>query len=144
MIHHDGGRIEVERVDLVQPLQEENVQHEQLAEVSEQFLPEIQDEGSDIADTDDGLTSLHYQKVEKKQNAWEDLRFEAIKRTFQFAGQVLTSTCIVCGEADASFRYKDCAYDGTFCQECVVKMHTNINWYHNVELLRVCYHFLFN
>ena len=141
MIHHDDGRIEVERVDLVQALQEENVHHEQLAEVS---LPEIEDEGSDIADIDDGSTSLHYQKVEKKQKAWEDIRFEAIKRTFQFAGQVLTSTCIVCGEADASFRCKDCAYDGTFCEECVVKMHTNINWYHNVELLRVCYHFLFN
>ena len=69
MIHHDDGRIEIERVDLVQPLQKENVQHAQLAEVSEQFLPEIEDEGSDIADTDDGLASLHYQKVEKAKSS---------------------------------------------------------------------------
>ena len=58
LIHHDDGHIEVERVDLVQPLQKENVRHEQPAEVSEQFLPAIEDEGRDLADIDDDSTSL--------------------------------------------------------------------------------------
>ena len=141
VIHHDDGHIEVERVDLVQPSQEEHVQ-QQGESNDEQLLQELEDEESDMADVDENSTSLHYKKIEKKQKAWEDLRFEAIKRTFQFAGQVLASTCIECGTADSSFRCQDCAYDAKFCKECLIKMHTNINLYHNVEELRVCYHFL--
>ena len=140
-IHHDDGHTEVERVDLIPTLQQHDVQIE-LQTDNEQFMPELDDaersEEGDINET----TSLYYQKVEKKQRAWEELRCEALRKIFQFAGQK-SCLCVSCGKEDASFRCQDCAHAAMFCEECVLNMHRRVNLYHNVEVLRVCYLFLY-
>ena len=145
MIHHDDGHTEIERVDLTQPyLQDHDVQEELLhADGDEQFLAELEDEGSEEADIDENI-SLHHKKVQKKQKAWEDLRSETLEKTFQFAGQYILSSCVMCGEENVAFRCLDCSHGATFCQECVLKMHTVVNLYHNVEVLRVCFNYLFS
>ena len=145
IIHHDDGKIEVEKVDIVE------ADHGQMdVNVQEQLLPdpnsdEILDINTDDsndggANGDSDSTSAYYQKAEKKQKAWEDLRSEAIKRTFQFAGRSRSSRCIHCG-MEGSFRCKDCGYGATYCEECMLKMHTTINVYHQVEQLQVHYEY---
>lgn len=134
MIHHDDGHTEVERVDLSEQLQDGLVEEDQQTGDNEQLLyDELGDEGNEGVGA-----SLYYKKVQKKQKAWEDLRLETLVRTFQFAGQV-SDSCSMCGKEDTSFRCEDCAHEAVFCKECVVKLHSRVNLYHNVEVLRVSY-----
>ncbi len=134
VFHHDDGQTEVETVDLTETLQQD--QEELQTDGDDEFMPELEDESEGV--NTDGNTSLYYRKVQKKQKAWEDLRCESLRKTIQYAGQI-SSSCVMCGEEGASLRCQECAYGAMFCQECALRMHTRINLYHNVEVLRVCY-----
>ena len=116
---------------------------EQLASHDEQVTPhtddfdESQENHEDCEPFDDPTLSAYYAKVQRKQKAWEDLRPEMLIRTFQFAGQNTKSACIICGEKDTSFRCMDCSHGTMFCKKCVLKLHTNVNMHHNIEILKV-------
>ena len=68
-------------------------------------------------------SSLYYQKVKRKQKAWEDLRELTVERFLQFIGKrVRTNKCIHCGVVESNFKCKDCGPMATFCQDCMLKM----------------------
>ena len=50
---------------------------------------------SEETSNDHESMSTYNKRVERKQKAWEDLRSETIKRTFQFAGQTSCSTVML-------------------------------------------------
>ena len=96
----------------------------------------------DNHDLDEGnnesSSSLYYQKVERKQKAWENLRELTVQRVLQFVGErIRTNKCIHCGVVESNFKCKDCGPMATFCQDCMLKMHTNANIFHSVEILKV-------
>ena len=75
LIHHGDGHTEVDRVDLIPTLQQHDNLQNELQTDNEQFIPEL-DDAAERSEEDDieKNTSLYYQKVEKKQRAWEELR----------------------------------------------------------------------
>ena len=87
----------MERVDLSQPLKhdESSVQEQHSDadcdkdEQSVLVMEELESED------DHESMSTYNKRVERKQKAWEDLRSETIKRTFQFAGQTSCSTVML-------------------------------------------------
>ena len=98
-IYHDDGEIEMERVDLlkIHETMDANVEGQQLFHSEIPEVNEVDDwrdgNGTDES-SDDGLTSAYYKKAEKKQKALENLKTEAMKRTFQFAGRNINPKCI--------------------------------------------------
>ena len=141
--HDENGHTEREEVDLPSLLvmdQEVNPH-----EISESADPaQVSDSELELA-TDHDLdeeyhegSSLYYQKVERKQKAWEDLRELTVERALQFVGKrVRTTNCIHCGVVESNFKCKDCGPMATFCQDCMLKIHTNANIFHSVEILKV-------
>lgn len=81
-------------------------------------------------------TSVYYKKAQKKLKAWEDLRNEVLKRTFQFVG-LFPCLCVSCGKEDSPYRCQDCTHYGTFCEQCMLNAHNTINLFHNVEVIKV-------
>ena len=141
VIHHDDGHRQLERVDLSQALRhDESSVQEQHSDADcgedEQSVLVMEELESEDNTNDHESMSTYNKRVERKQKAREDLRSETIKRTFQFAGQT-SCPCIICGEKEAPYQCQDCSYNLTFCHDCVVKLHTTINVYHNVEVLQV-------
>ncbi len=137
VIHHDDGHTEEETVELSQELEDDVVEQDLLSVADDQqFMDELEDEAGEGSVINENM-SLYCKKVQRKQKPWEDLRFEALKRTFQFAGQALPS-CVMCWcQEEVSFRCKDCSFEAMFCKECLLKVHTRVNLYHNVEVLKV-------
>ena len=89
-------------------------------------------------ENNEGSSSLYYQKVERKQKAWENLRKLTIKKALQFAGKSMkTNKCVLCGALEGNFKCTDCGPVTRFCEECMLKMHTNTNIFHRVEIFKV-------
>ena len=142
--HDENGNSEREEIDLSALLAvEQEVNHQEISEPADP--PQVSD--SELANDDDldgdvgehkECPSLYYQKVERKQKAWEDLRELTVDRALKFVGtRVRTNKCIHCGVMESNFKCKDCGPMATFCEDCMLKMHTNTNIFHNVEIFKV-------
>ncbi|XP_046863075.1 uncharacterized protein LOC124456770 isoform X1 [Xenia sp. Carnegie-2017] len=84
-------------------------------------------------------SSSYYQKVERKQKAWENLRRSITKNTFQFAGKNWSNLkCIHC-DNEAKFRCSDCGPMAKYCENCMLKIHTTVNICHHVEIFKVTF-----
>ncbi|XP_046848546.1 uncharacterized protein LOC124442065 isoform X2 [Xenia sp. Carnegie-2017] len=84
-------------------------------------------------------SSSYYQKVERKQKAWENLRHSIIKDKFQFTGKNWSNLkCIHC-DNEAKFRCSDCGPMAKYCENCMLKMHTTVNICHHVEIFKVTF-----
>lgn len=97
VIHHEDGHRQLERVDLSQALRhdESSVQEQHSdADCGEDEQSVLVMEELESEDDHENM-SIYNKRVERKQKAWEDLRSETIKRTFQFAGQMSCSTVML-------------------------------------------------
>lgn len=138
--HNDYGNTETENVDLsgllgessaLQPNDNQYIMPEE-PELSDQDM----DEESGERPSSTSQPSLYYKKVEKKQKAWENLREMAIRKRFECVGKRLTQKCISCN-MEGEFRCTDCGPMATFCEKCMLAVHTMINMFHHVEILKV-------
>lgn len=139
--HNEDGNIEREEIDLSEFLVRDHEVNAQLdTNENPENLDEVESCESDVdldEENNHESSSLYYKKIENKQKAWENLRELTIKRTFQLAGKSMgNNKCIHCG-MEGKFRCPDCGPLAAFCEDCMLKMHTKINIFHHVEILKV-------
>lgn len=95
-------------------------------------------EHSDISDEPETSTTRHYQRLQRAEDAWSKLRQPALATTFQKEGSFFTSNrCHFCDSEAGICRCLDCSATARFCESCAISMHSKINIFHRVEILKV-------
>lgn len=148
--HYEDGSTEVDVCDLSNVSEGDNNIHN-VNETPSLQIPEIGDTDSSVSaevadneevnsnistNSENQILSSYYIKVKRKHTAWEKLRDEAIKTTFKVNGMFYGGKCILCGDT-ALCRCKDCGPFVKYCEECAQQVHTEVNVFHRVEILKV-------
>ena len=84
----------------------------------------------------------HATRRERAAKAWSDVwgpTTSTIVRTMGFPKQ---ATCVFCKNSEAYVWCKECGSCAYFCEECAMKLHTNINIFHSPLIWKELYVFL--
>ena len=93
---------------------------------------------SDVSDEPETSISRHYQRLQRAEDAWSKLRQPALTTTFQKEVSFFNSNrCHFCDSEAGICRCLDCSATARFCESCAISMHTKINIFHRVEILKV-------
>ncbi|KAJ7339322.1 hypothetical protein OS493_005713 [Desmophyllum pertusum] len=96
--------------------------------------PAIGESGDDLGDEE--LSSHHYRRLQRAEDAWSKLREAVISTTLQNQGFLAGKKCCVCSMV-ANCRCLDCSPTMSLCESCASDQHKVHNIFHHVEILRV-------
>ncbi|KAJ7351809.1 hypothetical protein OS493_035534 [Desmophyllum pertusum] len=95
--------------------------------------PAIGESGDDLGDEE--LSSHHYRRLQRAEDAWSKLREAVISTTLQNQGFLAGKKCCVCSMV-ANCRCLDCSPTMSLCESCASDQHKVHNIFHHVEILR--------
>ena len=84
----------------------------------------------------------HTTRRERAAKAWSEVRGLITPTIVSTMGFPKQATCVFCKKSEAYVWCKECGSCAYFCEECAMKLHTNINIFHSPLLWKVLYVFL--
>ena len=98
----------------------------------------VASEHPDGSDELEAPVTRHYQRMQRAEESWSKLRQGVLTTTFEKEGSFFSSNrCHFCETDVGNCRCLDCSFNALFCESCAISMHSKVNIFHRVEILRV-------